>query len=126
MKRGTAVAGIAVFVFCLAASIAAAGEEDDLQVIKKAVECSHHGDHGKPAEWFRILITDDKSGGDVVKVTLPISLRKILTHVSKDGHHHPCHGDHQKSEAIKCLEELLPLTLLEIIDDGTKVKVWLE
>jgi hypothetical protein len=125
MKKSAALTVVAAFVFFLAVPVLVSGNEDDLKVIKKAVRGSSC-DSGKPMKRFRVLISDKKSGGDVVKLTLPISLRKMLCHGSKDGHRHAGHVDKHRLAAIKDLEKCLPLTLLEIVDDGAKVKIWLE
>ncbi len=126
MRRWTALAAALAFTFCLAAPVLATGHEDDLKVIKRAVRGGHDGDPGKPVKWFKILITDNSSRTSVVKVTLPISLAKFLTHCSKDRHLHTEKRDIDLAAAMRNLEELTPLTLLEIVDDDATIKIWLE
>ena len=126
MRRWTALAAALAFAFCLAAPVLAAGHEDDLKVIKRAVRGGPAGDPGKPVKWFKILITDNSSRTGVIKVTLPISLAKFLSHCSKGRHLHTEKGDIDLSAAMRDLEELTPLTLLEIVDGDATIKIWLE
>ena len=126
MKRYTALAAaIAVFV-CLAVPVLAGGHEDDLRVIKKAVKGSPACESGRAVKWFKVLIVDNKSGTETVKVTLPISMAKLLAHCAKDKHVRTDKADINIAAALKDLEELSPLTLLEIVDDDATIKIWLE
>jgi len=126
MKRYAALAAALVVLVYLAAPVLAGGHEDDLKVIKKAVKGGHAYEPGKAVKWFKILITDNKSRTDIVKVTLPISMAKLLAHCAKDKHLHMDKADIDIAAALKDLEEMSPMTLLEIVDDGATVKIWLE
>ena len=126
MKRYAALAVALVVLVYLAAPVLAGGHEDDLKVIKKAVKGGHAYEPGKAVKWFKILITDNKSRTDIVKVTLPISMAKLLAHCAKDKHLHMDKADIDIAAALKDLEEMSPMTLLEIVDDGATVKIWLE
>jgi len=126
MRRYAAlVAAVVVFSY-LAAPILAGGHEDDLKVIKKAVKGGHACEPGKAVKWFKVLITDNKSGTDIVKVTLPISMAKLFAHCAKDKHLRTDKADIDIAAALKDLEEMSPMTLLEIVDDGATIKIWLE
>ncbi len=126
MKRWAALGAAAALVFCLAAPVFAAGEDDDLKVIKRAVKGGHACDPGKPMKWFRILVTDNESRTDIVKVNLPISLFKLLAHCSKDRHLHTGKADINVAAALRDLKNMSPIALLEIVDDGAKIKISLE
>ena len=126
MKRCAALAAVVVVFVYLAAPILAGGHEDDLTVIKKAVKGGHACEPGKPVKWFKILITDNKSRTDIVKVTLPISMAKLLAHCAKDKHLHMDKADIDVAAALKDLREMGPMTLIEIVDDDATVKIWLE
>ena len=127
MKRWAALAAAVLVSVYLAAPVLAGGHEDDLQVIKKAVKGGHHAcEPGRAVKWFKVLITDNKSGTDIVKVTLPISMAKLFTHCAKDKHLHMDKADIDIAAALKDLREMSPMTLVEIVDDDATVKIWLE
>jgi hypothetical protein len=67
-----------------------------------------------------------ESGTEVVKLTLPISLAKLLANCEKHRHVHTDKRDVNIAAALKDLKELRPMTLLEIVDDEATVKIWLE
>lgn len=122
MKRGTALAGILALTFALATPALAAGNEDDLTVIKRAVRGGHAEEPGQCLNWFKLVITDKSSRKDVVKVNLPIFVVGSSGHCSKDKHQ-PRGKDHAGARGLK---KLGPLTLLEIVGDGAKIKISLE
>jgi hypothetical protein len=125
MKRYAILAVVVVFIY-LAAPVLAGGHEDDLKVIKRAVRGAPACESGRAVKWFKVLITDNKSGTDIVKVTLPISMAKLLSHCAKDKRVHTDKADIDIAAALKDLEDLSPMTLLEIVDDDATVKIWLE
>ena len=126
MKRWAALMAVMVVFVYLAGPILAGGHEDDLQVIKKAVKGGHACEPGRAVKWFKVLITDNKSGSDIVKVTLPISMAKLLARCGKDKHLHMDKADIDIAAALKDLGKMSPMTLLEIVDDDATVKIWLE
>jgi hypothetical protein len=126
MKRCALFVAVAVLFVYLAAPVFAAGHEDDLQVIKKAVKGGHACEPGRAVKWFKVLITDNKSGTDIVKVTLPISMAKLFARCAKDKHLHMDKADIDVAAALKDLREMGPMTLIEIVDDDATVKIWLE
>lgn len=126
MKRWAALAAVVAAFIYLAAPVFATGHEDDLQVIKKAVKGSHACEPGRAVKWFKVLITDNKSGTDIVKVTLPISMAKLFARCAKDKHLHMEKADIDIAAALKDLREMRPMTLVEIVDDDATVKIWLE
>ena len=126
MKKLAAIAAAAALLICLASPVLAGGNEDDLKVIKRAVKGGPDDGPGKSVKWFKVLITDRRSGSDTVRITLPISIAKILANCTKDKHLHTCKADVDIAAALRDLEDLSPMTLLEIVDDEATIKVWLE
>jgi len=126
MKKTAAIAAAVAVLICLVAPAFAGGEEDDLKVIKRAVKGAPEGTPGKSVKWFKVLITDNTSGTEVLKVTLPIIIVRYLARGSKDRHMHTDRCDIDIAAALRDLEELSPLTLLEIVDDAYTIKIWLE
>jgi hypothetical protein len=126
MKRFAALAAAAAVVASMAVPVFAAGNEDDLKVIKKAVRGDSACEPGQAVKWFKVLVIDHKSGTEVVKITLPISLAKLLANCDKDRHVRMDGADVDITSALKHLEELGPMVLLEIVDVEATVKIWLE
>lgn len=126
MKRYGALAATVAVLVCLTVPVFAGGNEDDLKVIKRAVSAAPAGNPAKPVRLFRILITDNKSRTDIVRISLPISTAKLLARCGKGGHIHTDKCDIDLAAVLKDLEELNPMTLLEIVDDDAKIKIWLE
>lgn len=126
MRKYAALAATLTFIVSLAAPVFAAGNEDDLKVIKRVVKGDQGGEPGRTAKWFKVLVTDNKSGKDIVKITLPISIARLLAHCRKDRHMHMDRADVDIAAALKDLEELSPMNLLEIVDEETTIKIWLE
>lgn len=126
MKKYAAWAAAVAVMVCLAAPVLAGGNEDDLKVIKRAVRGDSSCEPGRPAKWLKVLVIDNKTGAETLKLTLPISLAKLLANCDKDRHVHMDKADVDIASALKDLEELGPMTLLEIVDDETTIKIWLE
>jgi hypothetical protein len=124
MRRWTALAAAMVFGLCLAAPIRAAGNEDDLKVIKRAVRGDRSCEPEKGVKWFKLLITDNVSRKDVVKVNLPIFVIRLLRDDAKDKQRH-CEKAEVKA-ALRYLKRAGSLTLFEIVGDDSKIKIWLE
>jgi hypothetical protein len=126
MKRHITLAVVLAILVGLAVPVFAGGREDDLQVIKRAVKGTQDCESGKPVKWFRVLITDHKSGKDVVKVNLPVSVAKLLAGCARDKHRRAGRSGRDFAAALKDLKKMGPLTLVEIAGDDAKVKIWLE
>jgi hypothetical protein len=126
MRRYATLAVVLAVLFGLAAPLLAGEREDDLQVIKRAVKGSHDRESGKPVKWFRVLITDHKSGKDVVKVNLPVSVAKLFGRCAKDGYRPKDRSRRDVAAALKHLKKRGPLTLVEIAGDDARIKIWLE
>lgn len=126
MKRYTALAAALAVCVYLAAPVFAGGSEDDLMVIKRAVKGGHAVESGRAVKWLKILVIDHNSRTETVKITLPISVAKLLAHCARQRHVHTDKAEIDIAEALRDLEELSPMTLLEIVDDDATIKIWLE
>jgi len=106
----------------------AAEKYADLQAIKKAVADNPTYVPGKAVSCFNVLVSDEKSGKVQVSVSLPIvvvevALRCVGTQdvILKDK---GCQVDVQALFAE--LKKLGPQFLIEVIDHGTRVRIWFE
>ena len=106
----------------------AAEKHADLQAIKKAVADNPTYVPGKEVRCFNVLVSDEKSGKVQVSVSLPIvvvevALRCVGTQdvILRDK---GCRVDVQALFAE--LKKLGPQFLIEVIDHGTRVKIWFE
>jgi len=123
---------IAVLAVLVVASVAApllrAGHGNDFQAIQKAVRQNPSYEKGKEVRWFKVLITDTKTGQDTLRVTLPISLVEALVNCTDGKHMHFDDGgcDVDLKALWADLKKAGPTALIEIKDEGALIKVWLE
>ncbi len=109
---------LVAFVAALASPVAASSE-NDLKVIKKAKKTDGE------FNYFKVLVTDNKTKKIKVKLTLPFSLIDFLADntdgkIKMDG----CSIDIQKF--LKQLKEDGENTLVEVFEDDETVKIWFE
>ncbi len=128
MKK-VAIIILIVFVFTfLLANLTLAKNEDDLQAIKKAVKKNPKYEAGKEVKWFKVLVTDNRTKKDKVKITVPISLIEFFIKCSDDKHmkinRDDCEID--LKELFKELKKLGPTVFIEVVEDGETINVWLE
>ena len=128
MKR-TTIAVLAILAVALVAAPALrAQNHDDFQAIQKAVKQNPAYEPGKEVKWFKVLITDTKTGQDKLRVTLPLSLVEVLVNCTDDKHmklkQEGCDIDFKALFAE--LKKVGPMALIEIMDEGALIKVWLE
>lgn len=125
------VAIIVLFIFVitfLLADLTFAKNEDDLQAIKKAVKKNPQYEKGKEVKWFKVLVTDNETKKDKVKITVPISLIEFFINCAHDKHmkidKDDCEID--LKELFKELKKLGPTVFIEVVEDNETVKVWFE
>lgn len=128
MKK-VAIIVLIVFVFTfLLVSLTLAKNEDDLQAIKKAVKKNPGYEAGKEVKWFKVLVTDNRTKKDKVKITVPISLIEFFIKCAHDKHlkinRDECEID--LKELFKELKKLGPTVFIEVVEDNETVKVWFE
>ncbi|MDI6698746.1 MAG: hypothetical protein QME85_07415 [Candidatus Saccharicenans sp.] len=117
-----------VLSLLLLASNLAAGDRDDYQVIKKAVQETSKVEPVKEVKWFKVLVTDTRTGKEKVKITMPISLVEIFARcadnkevrLGRDG----CILN--LPELLAELKKVGPLAIIEVNEEDETVKVWLE
>lgn len=128
MKKAASVV-LLVFVlsFCMT-TLLLAESKDDIQAIKKAVKENPQYEAGTEVKWFKVLVTDNRTKKDKVKVTLPVSLIEIFLKASKDKHLRvDCDEyDIDLRELFAELKKLGPTALIEVYEGNETVKVWLE
>jgi len=108
-------------------SVLAENNDNDLQVIKKAVKKNGRRIEAGEAKWLKVLVTDVKSTKDKVRITLPLSLLELfIRHDSPGCHFNREDYDLDLKEIFAELKELGPMVMIEILEDDEIVKVWLE
>jgi hypothetical protein len=125
------VASLALIVFLLGVflpNILLADSKDDIQTIKKAVKKNPDYKAGEEVKWFKLLVTDNKTKKDKVKITLPIclieTLLKCVDEDDLDFEGDECEID--LKELFAELKKLGPAVIIEIVEDDETVKVWFE
>lgn len=127
MKKVVMITTLLLAALMLTAVLFGAGDRDDYQVIKKAVKDSPGVEPVKEVKWFKVLVTDTRTGKEKVKVTMPLALVEIFAR---------CAENKQVRMGSNCslnLEQLLaelkkagPLAIIEVNEEDEIVKVWLE
>jgi hypothetical protein len=123
------VASLVLIVFVLVVflpNILLADSKDDIQTIKKAVKKNPVYKAGEEVKWFKVLVTDNKTKKDKVKITLPISLIETLLRCvdEEDLNIEGDECDIDLKELFAELKKLGPTVIIEITEDDETVKVW--
>jgi hypothetical protein len=125
------VASLVLIVFVLGVflpNLLLADSKDDIQTIKKAVKKNPEYKAGEEVKWLKVLVTDDETKKDRVKITLPICLVETLLECIDEEElkidRDEC--DIDLKELFKELKKLGPTVLIEVYEDGETIKVWLE
>lgn len=119
---------VVILIACWFGPDLRADSRDDLQVIKKAVKENPADEAGHGAKWFKILITDKKTGKDKVKVTMPIVIVELFLHCVEDKHlrirERGCEID--LAAAFRELKTMGPMAIVEVDQEEQTMKIWLE
>ncbi|MBN2199856.1 MAG: hypothetical protein JW747_08425 [Candidatus Aminicenantes bacterium] len=119
-----------VLALAVAVSLPAAAEDgEDMQAIKKAVKENPAYEAGKPAQWFKVLITDSKTGQAKVKITLPLSLMEVFVKCADEGEGVKIDREGLRvdlKELFAELKKLGPMMFIEVYEEDETVKIWLE
>ncbi len=128
MKKTSALLLVIVLVTFLLTPCLIADSRDDLQAIKKAVKENPAYEVGKEVKWFKVLVTDNKTGKDKVKVTLPLAMVELLFRCVEDRHWRVGESgcDIDLAAVFKELKAMGPMALIEIYETDETVKIWLE
>ena len=125
------VASLALILFVLGVILPGfllADSKDDIKTIKKAVKKNPEYKAGEEVKWFKLLITDNKTKKDRIKITLPISLIEILLECVDEEElkidEDECEID--LKELFAELKRLGPAVLIEITEDDETIKIWFE
>ncbi len=101
---------------------------DDYKVIKKVVKPgTTTAKTMEEVKWFKVEVTDMKTGKIKVRVTLPISLIDVVSSwCPKDGLEVDKGMKINLKQLVQELKKVGPLAIVEAYDDNEKVKVWVE
>lgn len=109
-------------------SVLLADRSSDIQTIKKAVKNNPAYESGKEVKWFKVLIIDNQTKKEKVKIDLPVSLIEYFIKCTEDKHlkvrREEC--DIDLKELFQELKKQGPMSLIEVYEDGETVKVWFE
>lgn len=128
MKKTAIVILAVIALMFFATPVLRATSTNDFQAIQKAVKQNPAYEEGKEVKWFKVLITDTKTGKDKLRVTLPLALVEVLVKCADDKSmkvkEEGCDIDFKALFAE--LKKVGPMALIEIMDEGALIKVWLE
>lgn len=112
------------------AAAAPAVEKNDLQVIRKAVR-----DNAREApetmtdvKWFKVLITDNRTNKDKVRISLPLALIEAVSKLAGDNKFDfdRKNGDIDLGRLLSELKKIGPMAIIEVCDENETIKVWFE
>jgi hypothetical protein len=127
MKRLTIKLLVVVVVFGSFFSINGfARANDDYKVIKKSLK-KVSKEVNEEVSWFKILVTDTKTGDVKVKVTIPVAIVEAFTSACPEGNY-KINGakDLDIKKLLKELKKAGPMALIEVNEENETVKIWLE
>ena len=128
MKKAASFVLIVFLLGVFLPNLLLADSKDDIQTIKKAVKKNPDYKAGEEVKWFKLLVTDNKTKQDKVRITLPISLIETLLKCVDDEDLN-IEGDDcdiDLKELFAELKKLGPAVIIEIVEDDETVKVWFE
>ncbi len=130
MKKtvGVVAAAALALAFLAGPAVRAAERTDDFQAIQKAVKQNPAYEEGKEVKWFKVLVTDTKTGADKVKITVPLALVEMFLK-SEDTKHvrlGESGGEIDVQALFNELKKMGPMALIEVYDKDETIKVWLE
>jgi hypothetical protein len=132
-----------LWLACVAMGLAvarpAAPADDDLEVVRRAVARKGSSEQdrsptqvgrSRDARWFKVRIVDKDTGKQKLSMSLPLGLVEVVG----DWPLEDCHGwrrEHGHDHAGHTLREVLAALrsgreLVQIDDDDTSVRVWVE
>lgn len=128
MKKVAILVLITIVISFLVVGILLTESKDDIQTIKKAVKKNPAYKAGNEVKWFKVLVTDNRTKKDKVRITLPVSLIEFFIKCTDDKHlrinRDEC--DIDLKELFAELKKLGPMVLIEVHEDEETVKVWFE
>ncbi len=128
MKKVIVITVVLLVLLFMTSSLFPAGDRDDYQFIKKAVQDTSEVEPAKEVKWFKVLVTETKTGKEKVRITMPIALVEIFARCA-DNKEVKLGRDGSSLNLQKLLTELKkvgPLAIIEVNEEDEKVKVWLE
>jgi len=128
MKKAAILIVVIILLSLLLAPALVADSSDDIQVIKKAVKKNPAYKSGKEVMWFKLLITDNRTKKDKVRMTLPVALVEYFLKCAEDKHMRIKRDDCDVNlmDLFRDLKKLGPMSVMEIYEDGVTIKVWFE
>jgi hypothetical protein len=128
MKNIMSWALVAILAIALASPAVAGTQRDDLQTIKKAVRENPDARPGKELRFLKVLVLDERTGREKVKVTLPLALVDLVLRCAGNTRIDTGHGECGVDLAalFDDLKKAGPMSIVELADHGEIVRVWLE
>jgi len=128
MKKAAIVVLVVVVVSLILAGILLAGEDFDIQSVKKAVKTNPAYRAGQEVRYFKLLITDNRTKKHKVQMTLPVSLIEIFMKCTKNEDLNVECDDYQLDikELLAELKRAGPMSIIEIVGEEATLKIWFE
>ncbi|MCP4153923.1 MAG: hypothetical protein GY757_39720 [bacterium] len=122
MKKNLILVIFIIATFMLTSLPAMASSADDYKVIKKAFK----GKKGGNVQWFKLSVYDKKLKKTTVKITLPLAIIDLLEGCKGDIVDLKDKCDVDLKQIVKALKQHGPMTLVEVDEEDSLVKIWFE
>lgn len=128
MKKALILVIIVVILSLFLTMVLVAESRDDIQAIKKAVKKNPSYKPGNEVKWFKLVVTDNQTRKERVRMTLPVVLIEYFIQCSGDKHFRIKRDDCQVDlrKLFQDLKKLGPMSVVEIYEDEVTVRVWFE
>ena len=125
MKKTMVLSFLIIFALYMGSSMLLSDSASgDYKVIKKAMKKSKKS---SDCQWFKIEITNNKTGKTSVKVKLPLNLLESLSeHVSDNINLGKKASGLKFKEIIEILKTYKGESIIEVEDEDETVKIWIE
>lgn len=128
MKKITRLVMVVFVLGVFLPNLILADSRHDIQTIKKAVKKNPEYKAGEEVKWLKVLVTDNETNKEKIKITLPVCLVETLLECvdEEDLEIDRDECDIDLKELFQELKKLGPAVLIEVYEDGETIKVWLE
>ncbi len=128
MKKAAILLVGIILLGLLLTTASVAERSNDIQVIKKAVKKNPAYKSGKEVMWFKLLITDNRTKKDKVRMTLPVALIEYFLKCTEEKHMRIKRDDCDVNlmDLFRDLKKLGPMSVMEIYEEEVTIKVWFE
>ena len=118
------IAALTIIAYLTVSAPLSANSAEDYKVIKRVAKSKKSNGE---ISWFRLEVTDKRTKKASVNIKIPFALVDLVADCIKDDikiDDDKCDIDFKK--ILKILKQHGPMTIIEVDEDDTKVRIWFE